>query len=189
MVNGIVLYESRYGAAKQYAQWISKRLNLTVKPASHLSQRELAACDFIIAGSSIYMGKILLRNWLHKNETALRSKKLMLFIVGAAPATETKKVEKYFTDNIPPALLKPGNHFYLQGKSVFSELSLSDKIFSKMGAWLVKTPEDKKAMLTDFNAVKPSNLFHLLNAAPQLFCQQVKATQNNASEAPAAKVL
>ncbi|HLP20072.1 MAG TPA: flavodoxin domain-containing protein [Chitinophagales bacterium] len=183
MENGIVIYESRYGAARQYAQWIGEKLNLPAKESSELSPWELAAYDFVIAGSSIYMGKILLRNWLLKNESALLSKNVIFFIVGAAPVTETEKTEKYFSDNIPTALLRKDNHFYLQGKSVFSELSLADKFFLKIGAWLAKSPEDKKAMLTDFNAVKPGNLNSLLNATPQLFCQQVKAAKSETAKA------
>ncbi|HLP50264.1 MAG TPA: flavodoxin domain-containing protein [Chitinophagales bacterium] len=182
MKNGIVIYESRYGAAKQYANWIGERLGLPVKRSIDLSPWELAAYDFIIAGSSIYMGKILLRNWLVKNESALLNKKVLFFIVGAAPATETEKTTKYFTDNIPTALLKKDNQFYLQGKSVFGELGLADKFFLKMGAWLAKSPEEKKAMLTDFNAVKQGNLKSLLNATPRLFCQQVKAANSETSE-------
>lgn len=120
------------------------------------------------------MGKILIHDWLVKNENVLREKKLLLFIVGAAPPTEKTKTEKYFTDNVPAFLLKPGNHFYLQGKSVYSELRLADKFFLKVGAWLAKRPEDKKAMLSDFNAVKRGSLFPLLNATEKLFCQQVK---------------
>lgn len=184
MENGIVIYESRYGAAKQYANWIGERLDLPVKRSTDLSPWELAAYDFIIAGSSIYMGKILLRNWLNKNENALLKKKVLFFIVGAARATETEKTAKYFTDNIPAALIKADNCFYLQGKSVYQELSLTDKLFLKMGAWLAKTQEDKKAMLTDFNAVERSKLNSLLKAAPPLFCQKVKAASGKIADAP-----
>lgn len=63
MENGIVLYESRYGAAKQYAEWIGETLDLPVKKCSEVAAWELAAYDFIVAGSSIYMGKTLIRNW------------------------------------------------------------------------------------------------------------------------------
>lgn len=183
MENGIVLYESRYGATQQYAQWISEALNIPAKHISQLSPWELAAYDYVIAGSPIYMGKTLIAEWLREHDVSLRSKKMLFFIVGAAPATEKEKTEKYFTDNVPAQLLKTGNHFYFQGKMVYSSLSLKDKLFLKMGAWLAKKPEDKKAMLTDFSAVNRRNILPLLTACNALFCQRVKSTTRPQYEA------
>jgi menaquinone-dependent protoporphyrinogen IX oxidase len=183
MENGIVLYESRYGATQQYAQWIAEALNIHAKHISELSPWELAAYDYIIAGSPIYMGKILIADWLQQYDVTLRSKKILLFIVGAAPASEKEKTEKYFTDNIPTQLLKAGNHFYFQGKMQYSGLSLKDKFFLKMGAWLAKKPEDKKTMLTDFNAVNRRNILPLLTVCNTLFCQRIKSTTRPQYEA------
>ena len=174
MENGIVLYESRYGAAKQYAEWIGETLDLPVKKCSEVAAWELAAYDFIVAGSSIYMGKTLIRNWLTQNAASLADKKLLLYIVGAAPALQKAKTDKYFTDNVPATLLKADNCFYLQGKSIYNELSFTDRLFLKIGAWLAQKPEDRKAMLNDFNEVKRSHLFPLLNGLNVLLCRQVK---------------
>jgi menaquinone-dependent protoporphyrinogen IX oxidase len=185
MATGIVLYESRYGAAQQYAQWIGEALNIPVKRSSEISPWELAGYDYIIAGASIYMGKTLISEWLREYEVNLRSKKVLLFIVGAAPATEKEKTEQYFTNNVPAQLLTPGNHFYFQGQLEYNKLSLKDKFFLKVGAWLANKPEDKKAMLTDFNAVTRNTLFPLLNACNGLFCQQVKSTIRPAGNAAA----
>lgn len=185
MATGVVLYESRYGAAQQYAQWIGEALNIPAKRSSEISPWELAAYDYVIAGASIYMGKTLISDWLREYEVNLRGKKVLLFIVGAAPATETDKTNRYFTDNIPASLLTTGNCFYFQGQLQYNKLSLKDKFFLKMGAWLAKKPEDKKAMLTDFNAVTRSTIFPLLNACNGLFCQQVKSTIRPAGHAAA----
>lgn len=186
MENGIVLYESRYGAAKQYAEWIGETLGLPVKKCSELAPWELAAYDFVVAGSSIYMGKTLVRNWLNKSAEALMNKKLLLFIVGAAPVSQKTKTDKYFTDTVPAALIKANNCFYLQGKCSYSELSFTDKLFLKIGAWLAQRPEDRKAMLTDFNEVKRSNLFPLLNALNVLLCRQVKTNGQQVAKQVAA---
>jgi menaquinone-dependent protoporphyrinogen IX oxidase len=161
-MNGIVIYKSRYGAAKQYAQWIGETLKVSVKEMDEVSSESLVTYDYVIAGSSIYMGKILMKGWLAKNANALKGKKLFLFIVGAAPPSEKEKTEKYFTDNISKDLLLQSKHYYLQGKSVFQELSWFDRFFLKMGASLAKDERDKKAMLTDFNAIRKENLSDLL---------------------------
>ncbi|MBP6731891.1 MAG: hypothetical protein KA149_07530 [Chitinophagales bacterium] len=164
-MNGIVIYSSRYGATGLYAKWIGMAMKIPVKKVSEIQAGELASYNFIVLGSPIYMGKILLKDWLIENSNLLKQKKLLFFIVGAAAATEKEKTEQYFTDNIPDQLLSAGNHFYLQGKMIFKELSFTDKVFLKMGAWLAKTEQDKKTMLTDFSAVKEVNLSALLQAA------------------------
>jgi len=163
-MKGIVIYKSRYGAAKRYAEWIAIALGITLKASDEVKAKDFAQCDYVIAGSSIYMGKILIKDWLAKNNELLKGKKLFLFIIGAAPVEQKEKTEKYFTDNILKEMLANSKCFYLQGKSIFKELSWSDKIFLKMGAMLAKEARDKEAMLTDFNAIKRENINELVSA-------------------------
>ena len=166
-MNGIVIYKSRYGAAKQYAEWIAKAFNIGVMNSDEVKSTDLIKCDYVIAGSSIYIGKILIKDWLSQNREILKNKKIFLFIVGAAPPNEKEKTGKYFTDNISKELLAQSSCFYLQGKSIFKELNWSDKFFLKMGAMLAKEAHDKKAMLTDFNAIKKESLNELLHAVEE----------------------
>jgi menaquinone-dependent protoporphyrinogen IX oxidase len=160
-MNGIVIYQSRYGAAKQYAEWIAEALNIPAQSTDQINKARLATCDYVIAGSSIYIGKILIKDWLAKNSDALQGKKLFLFIVGGAPPTEKEKTEKYFKDNISIELLDNSSHFYLQGKTIFKQLNFSDKILLRMGAMFAKGA-DKKEMLTDLDALRKENLEELL---------------------------
>ncbi|MCW5906572.1 MAG: hypothetical protein KIS94_01850 [Chitinophagales bacterium] len=167
-MQGVVVYKSRYGAAKQYALWLAEALNIPALTEKEADETALRHCNYIIAGSSIYMGKIMLKDWLTKNTGLLKNKKIFLFIVGAAPPEQTEKTRQYFSDNIPADLLQQSSCFYLQGKSIFSELSWLDKLLLKAGAHFAPTPEDKKAMLTDFNAINKHNLNELLSAVKQL---------------------
>ncbi len=163
-MKGLIIYKSRYGAAAQYAKWLSETLSIPAVEMKDVTAELLKASDYIIAGSSIYMGKILLKEWLEANVDVLKSKTLFTYIVGAAPSTQTTKTARYFTDNIPALLLQKDQCFYLQGKSIHSELSWLDKLLLKAGAMFAPTPADKKAMLTEFNAIKRENLNALLNA-------------------------
>jgi menaquinone-dependent protoporphyrinogen IX oxidase len=166
-MNGIVIYQSRYGAAKQYAEWIAEALNLPAQSTDQINKARLATCDYVIAGSSIYIGKILIKDWLAKNSNLLQGKKIFFFIVGGAPTTEKEKTEKYFTDNISTELLDNSRHFYLQGKTIFKQLNLSDKILLRIGAMFAKGA-DKKEMLTDLDALRKENLEALLTEVKKL---------------------
>ncbi len=167
-MNGIVIYKSRYGAAKQYAEWIAEALNIPVVKCEDANEARLASCDYVIAGSSIYIGKIMMKDWLAANSEKLKGKKLFLFIVGAAPPSAKGKTQKYFTDNVSKELMAQSQCFYLQGKSIFKELSWWDKFLLKAGAQFAPTPELKKEMLTEFNAIKQENLNELLQAVKQI---------------------
>lgn len=163
-MKGLIIYKSRYGAAAQYARWLSETLRIPAVEIKDVTAELLKESDYIIAGSSVYMGKILLKEWLEANVDVLKSKTLFIYIVGAAPPTQTTKTAQYFTDNIPALLLQKDSCFYLQGKSIHSELNWLDKLLLKTGAMFAPTPADKKAMLTEFNAIKRENLNALLNA-------------------------
>src|ERR1043165_7590557 len=108
-MKGIVIYKSKYGAAKQYAQWIAESLGILAVPADNIKAADLGAYDYVIAGSSIYIGKIMIKDWLEKNSDALKDKKLFFFIVGGAYPADKEKTAKYFTDNISPAMLGQGD--------------------------------------------------------------------------------
>lgn len=159
----VVIYKSRYGAAEQYARWIAESLNVKAMKNDEVSESNLKDADVVIAGSAIYMGKILLKSWLEKNAGVLQNKTLLLFIVGATPPKEKSKTEQYFRNNVPAALQSNCRYYYLQGKSYYKELSWPDKFLLKLGARFAPTEEEKKAMLTDFNAIRRQNLENLLS--------------------------
>lgn len=163
-MKGLIVYKSRYGAAAQYAKWLSETLSIPAVELKDMTEEMLRNSSYIIAGSSIYMGKILLKDWLESNTTLLQSKNLFFYIVGAAPPSQATKTAQYFTDNIPSSLLRKDKCFYLQGKSIHSELNWLDKFLLKAGAMFAPTPADKKAMLTEFNAIQRENLNEILKA-------------------------
>jgi len=161
-MKGIVVYKSKYGATEQYAQMIGAALNFTLKNANEISYEQLENYDIVIAGSSIYIGKILLKDWLKKNEAVLLKKKVALFIVGGEPVSEKEKTQKYFTDNVSMQLLSKCKTFYLHGRTIYKNLTLFDKFLLSMGARLAGNKRSKKEMLTDFDDVKKENLAALL---------------------------
>jgi hypothetical protein len=65
-------------------------------------------------------------------------------------------------------MLGQGQCFYLQGKTIYKELSLMDKFLLKAGAWLAGDTKVKKEMLTDLNAIDRKNLEGLLAAVKKM---------------------
>jgi len=167
-INGIVIYKSRYGATQQYGEWIANELRLPVVTPERLDDRILTACDFLIIGAPVYMGKILLKDWLKHEVKNLRNKKLFFFIV-CAPTSETAQQKEIIKDNIPMALMACSEITFLPGRTIIKDLSTVDGLMLKIGSRLEKDPAKKAAMSHDIDAVKKENITELLKDVKAFF--------------------
>ena len=163
-MKGLVIYKGRYGATKQYAMWIGQELQMPVVSADHLQLKEWPKYDYIIIGSSVYIGKLEIRKWVKKNFALLTITKIFLFQVAASPVDQKEKRESYNKASLPQELLQKSESFYLPGKMKMENLSLWDRFMLKMGSKLTKDPVEKKKMLTDFNEVKKENIEPLIES-------------------------
>lgn len=176
-MKGVVVYKTKYGATSQYAQWISKDLNLPFFEIDELDDGQLDNNGYIIIGSSVYVGKLLIEKWLKNNLKLLLNKKIFLFIVCGTPLNKKDKLDSYITASVPAELRNVCDIFFLPGKLKIKELSLFDHFIIKMGARLAKSKELKKIMLTDYNDIKKENINEILNAAKKII--HVKFETNN----------
>ena len=164
-MKGLVIYKGKYGATKQYAMWIGQELQLPVASADRFPVEELPNYDYFILGSSVYIGKLEIKDWLKKNFPALQNKKIFLFQVAASPIEQIEKRKSYNKASLSPAIL--GNiqfYYYLSGRMIMRNLSGWDRFMLNMGAKLTKDPVEKKRMLTDFDQVKKENIFPIIEA-------------------------
>jgi menaquinone-dependent protoporphyrinogen IX oxidase len=167
-MNGIILYKGKYGATRQYAEWLGEALNLPVHSQGDLKGQDLSLYDFVIVGSSVYMGRLLIREWLAKNVSNLKSKVIFLFIVSATAENEKERTQKIINENIPPLLQQGYNIFFLLGRVIKSKLTWRDRWLVKIGARLEKDPARKKVMMEDMDAVKKENITEMLKVINML---------------------
>ena len=161
-MNGIIIYKSKYGATAKYAQWISEALKLPYLETDELDDHDLDKFDLVILGTSVYVGKMLIKKWLKNNLKELGNKKIYLFVVCGTPLEQKEKLNSYVTASVPEEIRNKCDIFFLPGKLKKEELSWPDLFALKMGARLAKSIEVKKAMLTDYNNVKKENLAELM---------------------------
>ncbi|SFP80554.1 flavodoxin domain-containing protein [Parafilimonas terrae] len=83
-MNGIIIYTSKYGATKQYAEWLGEMLNLPAISSNRIMKNKLKKYNYILLGTPVYFGRFKLNAWLRHNIKTLIDKKLLLFIVSAA---------------------------------------------------------------------------------------------------------
>lgn len=165
-MKSVILYKGKYGATRQYAEWLGAELDLPVMTPENLPERDLKMNDLVIIGSSVYAGRLLIGSWLKKNAGILKNKKLLLFVVCGNGSP--KEREKIIKQNIPDGFLDPDNIFFLPGRLVQSKLSWKDRLLLRIGAMMVKNPESRKAMLQDRDNVQKENIGALISKSASL---------------------
>ena len=163
-MKGIVIYKSNYGATRQYAQWIGNDLNFAVVSASVVNTQRVKDADMVVIGSSIYMGKALIKGWLRRNKQLLAGKIIFIFLVSGTPVDHRNELEKYTSASIPASIRENIHLFFLPGKMIYQQLSWLHRITLQLGARLL-AKNGQRNILQDYNEVRRNNITELVAAA------------------------
>ena len=161
---GIIIYKGKYGATEQYSAWLAQELKIPNYQAETENPEILNHCNYVVLGTSVYVGTFQLAKWIRKHQQSLQGKKIFLFVVCGTPASEKEKLNALIQKNIPPSLLSNTAVFFLKGRMIKSKLSVFDRFVLRMGASMVSDPVEKKTMLTDFDEVKKESLQDLIRS-------------------------
>jgi len=164
-MKGIIIYKGKYGATAQYAAWLADALGLPVVSTDQQASVDLSGYDYVMVGSPVYVGKLLMRDWLHENATVLQHKKVFVFIVNSASADDKQREDAVVKGNLPDELAKASKIYFLRGRVVINKLSWTDRLVVKLGAMMEKDPEKKALMRRGFDGVKRENVNPLIKAA------------------------
>lgn len=129
MNNGLIIYNSKYGATKKYADALSKKLNIPAKTTK--DAKNLESYDTLIFGGGLYAARISGIKLLTKNFEKLKTKNLIVFTVGLADPNQTDYTELkdlLFTKEMQ-------NHikfFHLRGSMDYTDLSFIHSQMMKM---------------------------------------------------------
>lgn len=142
MSKGIILYKSKYGATKKYADWLTEETGFDCIETSKANVQKIKEYDTIILGGGIYASGIAGLSFLRKNISELKDKNIIIFCVGASPYNE-KAFNELRQHNLKDDL-KDIPCFYFRGAWNESEMSLKDKMLCKMLKKVVskKDPSD-----------------------------------------------
>ncbi len=163
-MKGIIIYKGKYGSTKQYAEWLSVDLNIPVLNSANAGKEQLGDCDFIVLGTSVYVGRLLIKDWLKQNLPALQGKKLFLFVVCGTPEEKKQKLQRYIELNVPAEIRNSCDVYFLPGKMIMKNLSGFDRFMMKAGALFAKGAVAKKEMRMEYDDVKKEHLNQLLAA-------------------------
>lgn len=154
----IVIFESKYGSTKRYAEWISQTLSCPLLERKNVRSQDLSQSDIIIYGGGLYAGgvsgiKLLTQNW-----KLLSDKKVILFTCGLADPKDSANVahiREALGKTLSPKMLKKIHIFHLRGGIDYSKLNFIHKsMMSMLRKMLLKkeasslSAEDKQLLET-----------------------------------------
>ena len=130
MKRGIVLYQSKYGAAKKYAYWLQEATGFPCVQVSSISQKEVAPYETIILCGGVYASSIAGLSFLKKNISSLRGKEIVIFCTGASPY-DARAFEEIKAHNLRGEL-KGIPVFYGRGAWDESKMTFRDRNLCKL---------------------------------------------------------
>lgn len=163
----IVVYKSKYGYTKKYAQWLAESLGCDIKENASLA--DVMGYNAIIYGGGIYAGRINGAKLITKNLEKLSGKKLALFAVGSNVG-RSEELEAFWKQALEENVRLNVPHFYLRGGFDYGRLGSVDRLMMNMlKKMLLKKDtltEDDKGLLaaydTPFDFTDRKNLEEIL---------------------------
>lgn len=135
----IVIYKSRTGFTKKYAEWIQEELMCEIADYGDINSLNLDGFDLIIYGGRVHAGKI---DGLEKVKTLLANKKcyFIVFATGATPLAATKEIEKIMNSNFSGNSIP---HFYMQSGLCYEKMGFVDKNIMKLLSKMLSSKDNK----------------------------------------------
>ncbi|MBQ9915092.1 MAG: flavodoxin [Clostridia bacterium] len=146
-MNAVVIYKSKYGSTKTYAEWIGEELSCPVLEAKKVSVNMLADYDTIIYGGGLYAENISGVTLITKNLDKLQGKKIAVFSTGITPLDCREYYDKLVLEkNFKPEMLPRIKVYNFLGKMVLEELSLPHRAAIKSLKKLMQGKENPTEM-------------------------------------------
>ena len=130
MKNGLILYRSKYGATKKYAQWLKDATGFDLLETKKADAKTAQGYDTIVLMGGVYAGGLAGLDFLKKNLSLLKGKRILLFAVGASPYDE-----KAITEGMQRTLkgdLAALPCFYGRGMWDLEKMHFGDRTLCKM---------------------------------------------------------
>ena len=160
-MKGIILYMSKYGSTKQYAEWIAEETGFPIIDLNRNGKPDVDDRDVVIIGGWILASSMKTGSWIVKNWSILKGRKVILFSAsGSQPTEELKKT--YLEGSLPEDIRKAVAYFPLWGRFYTDKLNFIDRNLMKFFGMIFKEDDLMKELVRGFDEVRKENLQGLL---------------------------
>jgi len=115
MAKTLVIYSSKYGSTRQYAEWIAEAVSADIMPVEKADAKRLSEYGTVVFGACVYIGKMKGIDFIIRNWGALEGKKVVVFSVSASLAS-SQNADDIYQKNLPGPLREKVKYFHLSGR-------------------------------------------------------------------------
>ena len=153
-MKNVVIYKSKTGFAKKYAQWIAEELSADIFNVSEMDTNMMTNYDNVIYGGGLYAVGINGVKYITQNLDKLKGKKVVVFATGASPFRE-EVLSDVRNKNFTAGQQKYIRFFYLRGGFNYGKLKPFDKVLMTLLKWKLKMKKelkpDERGMLASYD--------------------------------------
>ena len=142
-MKSIVIYNSKTGFTKKYAEWISEAAGCECVELKKAGKVKLAEYDSIVFGGWCMAGGLSKLPWFKKQIPALSvaGKKLIVLMVGASPA-ESKEAQDSLRRNFTDDEWNKVKAFYCPGGFNYEKMGAMSRFMMKMFTTMLANKKD-----------------------------------------------
>lgn len=156
-MNALVIYKSKTGFTKWYAEFIAKEVNGNLMDFKEVTTEIMSGYDVVVYGGGLYAGMI--NGYKKAKEMFEKSSanRLILFATGGTPNEATKEIDEVWKNILSAEELQSIPHFYMQGGICYEKMSLSNRTIMKMMSKVLDKRKNKDSTEEGFaQAIKSS---------------------------------
>lgn len=135
MKRTVVIYESKYGSTRKYAEWIADALSCSFFEKDIFKPEDFSNYDVVIYGGGLYAGGVSGIKLLTKNWNLLRDRHVILFTCGLADPEDPENIA-HIRDSLSkvlsPEMLEHIHLFHLRGGIDYGKLNFVHKSMMAM---------------------------------------------------------
>lgn len=140
-----VVYKTKYGFTRRYAEWIAEALDADLLEAGETGSKALGAYRTIVYGGGLYASGINGISLITKQFGALREKNIVVFTVGLGDPQNTEQFRPIVEKNFTPEMRAVIKIFHLRGGMDYKALGTMHKaMMSMMNRMIGKKEESKR---------------------------------------------
>ena len=161
-MKGVVLYKSKYGSTRQYAEWIAQETGFPLINLNEVPRPDIEEKNVVIVGGWILSDRMVTHSWIKKNRGILKRKKVILFSTSASKPTDELRC-KYMDRSLPEELQEDVAYFPLWGRFDTDKLNFIDGVLMRVASRMFSKDPLMKEMVKGINGVRKENLRDLMD--------------------------
>ena len=130
MSKTVVVFESKYGSTKKYAQWIAEELSCDIFERKTITPDALKDYETIIYGGGLYAGGVSGIDLIIKSFNKINDKNIIIFTCGLADPNDienTNHIKESLGKVLSPEMREKTSIYHLRGGINYSKLCFLQK--------------------------------------------------------------